>query len=215
MKKLLIITGPQGSGNHMWSKVLAHTPSVQGWTNLTKEYWISHKFEPMNDIWQDPSLFATTDFPYDNYVTSISNPYTHKGPRLIEYWQNPKYNEFISNAKQAGFEVKLAILGRDQNILEYQQTRVRGKHSTPVFMQSLDELMKHTPVFLSNELLHLYRTHYLKNISALLDFPIEIDEATLDDILKDNANKKYLQPIDNYWLDDTMLSQSTDSNNTL
>jgi hypothetical protein len=210
MKRLLIITGPQGSGNHMWSKVLAHSPSVQGWQNLTKEYWISHKDEPMNHIWQDPSLFTTTEFPYDNYVTSISNPFTRMGPKDSEGWQTPKYDEFIQNAQQAGFNVKLAILGRDQNILEFQQTRVRGKYSTPLFLKEMSTLMKYNPVFLSNELLHLYGIEYLNQMSKLLDFPIEIDDATLKDILKENANKKYLKPVDDYWLDEVMYKMARD-----
>jgi len=210
MKRLLIITGPQGSGNHMWSKVLAHSPSVQGWQNLTKEYWISHKDEPMNHIWQDPTLFTTTEFPYDNYVTSISNPYTRLGPKEINGWAIPRYDEFIQNAQQAGFNVKLAILGRDQNILEYQQTRVRGKYSTPLFLKEMSTLMKYNPVFLSNELLHLYGIEYLNQMSKLLDFPIEIDDATLKDILKENANKKYLKPVDDYWLDEVMYKMARD-----
>jgi hypothetical protein len=50
MKKLLIITGPQGSGNHMWSKILALHPAVNGWSALLEEYWIPHDREPLQLI---------------------------------------------------------------------------------------------------------------------------------------------------------------------
>ena len=31
MAKILIITGPQGSGNHLYSKIFAMHPLVNGW----------------------------------------------------------------------------------------------------------------------------------------------------------------------------------------
>ena len=46
MKKMLILTGPQGSGNHMWSKIFALHPSVYGWQELVEEFWIGHDREP-------------------------------------------------------------------------------------------------------------------------------------------------------------------------
>jgi len=41
-KRLLVVTGPQGSGNHMWSKIFSESPQVQGWKELTQEYWVGH-----------------------------------------------------------------------------------------------------------------------------------------------------------------------------
>ena len=34
MKKLLIITGPQGSGNHLFSRILSTGTQVGGWKGL-------------------------------------------------------------------------------------------------------------------------------------------------------------------------------------
>lgn len=213
MKKMLIITGPQGSGNHMWSKVLGETPEVQGWDSLLKQYWVSHAYEPLNHIWEDPTSANFQQLTHDYYVTSISCPYTHGGPNLQagDGGRTPKYDEFIEQAKQAGFIVSLAVIGRDFNILEHQQTRLRGQHTTPWFKQELEaSLLKHNPIFISTELLYLYRIHYLNQLSRLLNFPIFIDNDKLEDILKDNANGKYIKPVEHYWLDDIMRQQAED-----
>mgnify|MGYP001227449634 FL=1 len=35
---ILVITGPQGTGNHVFSKVLSMHKDVYGWGKLLKEY---------------------------------------------------------------------------------------------------------------------------------------------------------------------------------
>jgi hypothetical protein len=68
--------------------------------------------------------------------------------------------------------------------------------------------MKHNPIFISTELLYLYRNHYLNQLSKILDFPIVVDNDKLEDILKDNTNAKYIQSVDHYWLDDIMYQNA-------
>lgn len=41
MKKLLILTGPQGSGNHLMAKIFSTHPEVAGWTALSEKYWVT------------------------------------------------------------------------------------------------------------------------------------------------------------------------------
>jgi hypothetical protein len=209
MPRLLIITGPQGSGNHLWSKVLAETPTVSGWKELTEQYWVSHGDEPFVNVWENPELFATIKWDHsDYYVTSISCPYMVQGAPDMSGdhgGRTPKYDEFILAAKQAGFETQLAVIGRDKNILGFQQSRVRKTVTYPRFLDQVDQtLLKYDPVFISTELLYLYGHRYLQQLSRWLDFPIEISVDKLDELLKDNANAKYLQPIKEYWLDDVM-----------
>ena len=73
--KLLIVTGPQGSGNHLWAKVFSMHPSVNGWSML-KDEWQGHHDEPMNEYWQEPSKLSELELDDRNkYVTSISCPY--------------------------------------------------------------------------------------------------------------------------------------------
>jgi hypothetical protein len=104
-------------------------------------------------------------------------------------------------AKQCGLQVQLAIIGRDQNILGFQETRVRGR---PTFGMAQGEYKKLTdlnPVYLSYELLHLYQGSYLEQISKTLDFPIASNDSRLTEILSDDTNKKYFQPVEHHWVD--------------
>jgi hypothetical protein len=209
MPKLLIITGPQGSGNHLWSKVLAETPQVSGWTELTEQYWVSHSDEPFANVWEQPELFSNIQWDHsDYYVTSISCPYTvHGTPDMTQDHggRTPKYDAFIQAAKATGFDTQLAIIGRDKNILGFQESRVRKDVTYPRFLEQVDQtLLKYDPVFISTELLYLYGHQYLQQLSRTLDFPIEIAKDKLEELLKDNANAKYLQPVKEHWLDDVM-----------
>jgi hypothetical protein len=205
MKQLLIFVGPQGSGNHLWSKIASHTPGVDGWQQLTQEYFVNHRHEPFNEIWKDPSLFSKIDWPGQYYMTSQSCPMGGFGPgsNLSPPPKIPKYDEFIDQAQQAGFEIKLAVIGRDQNILAHQQQRLRTWVSTTRFLKELDDvLMKYDPVFVSTEMLYLYKGRYVAQVSKLLDFPLNVDTAVLDEILKEDQNKKYIHAVDSHWLDD-------------
>ena len=197
MKKLLIITGPQGSGNHLWSKILAMHPAVDGW--VMADYWEGHHQEPFNSFWQDPTKFENAEFDRDNYVTSISSPYyKDKTPH------RPDYKTFIEKAKDV-FNVKTCIIGRDINIVKSQQQRVRGE----VTLDVEDFKTIEHPFFISTELLFLYGEDYLKCLSNQLDFPIAYNHATrLIDILKKDANKKYIKDVEDQKLDDIIRAVS-------
>lgn len=216
-KRLLILTGPQGSGNHLWSKIFSEDPSVQGWKQLIEKYWVGHGDEPFVNIWEDPRLFSSINWTHNLYFTSISCPYiTNGGPTLPEnqYWEIPKYEEFIEAAQTAGFQTQIVIIGRDKNILEYQQSRVRKEFTLPIFLEILDQtLEKYEPFFVSTEQVYLYEQTYLNQISKILDWPINISQERLKNILKDDSNKKYLAPVDKYWLDDVMANTKNGSKN--
>lgn len=187
MKTLLIVTGPQGSGNHLFSKIFAATDGVYGWKELNDAYWIPHEQEPFAHAWRDPVLLKEIDF--GSYgVTSISCPYALAGEAV-----EPDYRGFINAARNIGYEVRLAIIGRDQNILQYQQERVRRTHSYHRFARHLPELCLYDPVFLSTELLYLYRMNYIHSIRKQLNFPVYITEERLEEILAEDPNAKYLQ----------------------
>lgn len=197
MKEMLIITGPQGSGNHVFSKIFALHEQVYGWKDLLNEYWIAHDYEPFSDCWDMPSLLNAIDWTsMDYYVTSISCPYANEGQVTI-----PKYKEFIRSAQQLGISVKVAIIGRDQTILKHQQERVRDRHSYPDFEKELEFLNTLEPVYLSTELLYLYKDYYLKSLSKILAFPIAYDDPRVFEILKQDANEKYFSKIERQELD--------------
>jgi hypothetical protein len=205
MKQMLIITGPQGSGNHVFSKVFALHDKVFGWSSLNETYWEGHQYEPFYQHWHDPKLLSEFDWTQsDYYVTSISCPYVYDGEQTI-----PDYTSFIQEATKH-CDVQLAIIGRDQNILEMQQTRVRGEHTTP-YLTSL--LYKYHPtIFLSQELLYLYKEKYLQSVAKQLDWPVAWWNEELDNILKEDANKKYINPVKEHWLDKEVKKAIKDSN---
>lgn len=204
MKTLLILTGPQGSGNHLWSKIFALHPDVYGWHALLHEYWIGHDREPFADYWRDSDQlknfnWSTSDF----FVTSVSTPYMYNGDQTI-----PNVVRFAAAAMGLGICVKIAIIGRDRNILEYQETRVRGNATYDLALKEYEKLKTWAPVFLSYELLHLYGKNYLHQISHQLKFPVDIENPGLDNILKDDTNSKYFRFVEYHSTDDLAKNAS-------
>jgi hypothetical protein len=106
MKRLLIFTGPQGSGNHLWSKIFALHPEVSGWSALLDTYWIPHDQEPFAACWRDPALLKTRDWSQkDYYVTSISCPYIDD-----TQWAIPNIVDFAAQARVAAYRFNLLLL---------------------------------------------------------------------------------------------------------
>ena len=197
MKTMLIITGPQGSGNHLFSKIFALHKDVYGWNELLDTYWIAHKDEPFANHWNRPELLKSFDWSQSNYyVTSISCPYQNVDVPAI-----PNYSVFIDTLRDLNIDVKVAVIGRDQNILRSQQQRIRNRVSLPDFLEHLDYLNSFNPVYLSQELLYLYKEHYVANIAKLLDFPVDIDIGKIGQILEKDANSKYIRDIELQELD--------------
>lgn len=197
MKQMLVITGPQGSGNHLFSKVFALHEDVYGWKSLLNTYWEGHHHEPFAKYWSNPNLLHDFDWEQsDYYVTSISCPYYKDGIPHI-----PTYSEFIDIAEEY-CDVEVAIIGRDSNILEYQQERVRGSHTTPLATETFDNILERFDVnYLSQELLYLYKEKYLQTVERQLDFPIAYFDPELDTILANDSNRKYIKRANEYWLD--------------
>lgn len=189
------MTGPQGAGNHVFSKIFAATNDVFGWQDLNNTYWIPHDQEPFAQAWHDPDLLKHIKFDH-HAVTSISCPYAYHGTTT-----EPNYEKFINTATDLGYHVRVAIIGRDQNVIQHQQTRVRGVHSYARFGHRLPDLHGYDPVFLSTELLYLYRMHYVRSLPALLGIPVNITEERLEQILVQDPNAKYFHPADEQPLD--------------
>ncbi len=197
MKQFLIVTGPQGSGNHLFSKIFALHPDVYGWDQLLDTYWIAHRDEPFADHWNDPELLKTFNWNQsDYYVSSISCPYQNVDVPTI-----PNYQAFISTLQSLGVQVKVAVIGRDQTILKSQQQRIRNRVSLTDFLEQLDYLNSFDPIYLSQELLYLYKEHYVKNIAGLLNFPVDVNNARIGEILSADANSKYIRDIEMQELD--------------
>ena len=207
MKKLLIVTGPQGSGNHLFSRLLSLHPAVEGWTEMLDQYWVPSDQEPFAEYWVTPELLTREVFDNkDFYFANVSCPFFFDGVRHI-----PKILEVAERARNFGVEVEIAIVVRDQNINQLQQLRVRKEHTTPVAQKYYYEtlLPSSFPVhFLDHEAFILHTTHYLKWVSRVLNFPIAYDNPDIMKFITEDANHKYVRAIDTHWLDDVILAGS-------
>jgi len=195
MKTLLILTGPQGAGNHLWSKIFALHPRVMGWNALLTDHWIGHDEEPWARYWLNPGELRHAPWAMsDWHVTSISVPYMNNGEATV-----PDFKAFVSGVQNLGYRVKIAVLGRDKNILDYQESRVRG---AATYQQALAEYSKFSiPTFLSYELLHLYGSQYLQRVEKELEFPIDYTNARINEILAEDTNAKYFSAVNEQPLD--------------
>tara|TARA_Y100000389_G_C17374322_1_gene470804 strand:+ start:480 stop:1118 length:639 start_codon:yes stop_codon:yes gene_type:complete len=191
MTTLTIMTGPQGSGNHLFSKALGQNKNIFVWPSLQEKYWEGHDLEPFAEYWKHPLKLNEFDWKQSNYfITSISCPYFDDGVETI-----PQYNEFIREAKKFA-DIQFLIIGRDRNIMKLQQERVRGKHTTPEFLSQIDSIIfNYKTIFASQEMLYLYELTYLQWLEKELGlYPLEItpDDIKLLDILSNDANEKYV-----------------------
>lgn len=206
-KRLLILTGPQGSGNHLMSKVFSLHPEVSGWSDLLNQYWIGHDEEYFSDYWSgekelSKDLFEDKKF----WVTSISTPFINNGIEAV-----PAIKEFVKKVQALEIDVVIGIIVRDQNIVRHQQSRVRGKETLPQAVSLYSDLLDQSPCpihFLDFEGLYLYKAYWLKWISKLLEFPIAHDDPKLLEILSIDSNKKYVSFVDNFWLDEEVKKAS-------
>jgi len=189
---LLIITGPQGSGNHLFSKIFSLHSAVAGWTALYDRKWVGHDEEPFQPYWQNPKRLKEFDWSKSQYyMTSISCPYI-----LNKQFTIPRYEEFITEARKH-CNVILGIIGRDKNVLKYQELRVRkGEHTAPIAVKEFAKLKDLTDniFYLSQELFFLYGKEYLSNLTKQISFPIASEDAYIDEILNMEANGKYVKP---------------------
>ena len=205
---LTIMTGPQGAGNHLFSKALGQNKHIWLWPELQHKYWEGHDMEPFAEYWKNPKLLSKFDWTLSSYyVTSISCPYFDGGVETV-----PNYQEFVKHASEYA-NIQFLIIGRDSTVLEHQQHRVRGKHTTPMFNEQLPVIIEnYKSIFASHELLYLYGLPYLQQLEkelGLMPNELTTTDAKLKDILRTNTNRKYINDIDSNWLDDIIKLASS------
>ena len=201
MKKLLIITGPQGSGNHLFSRVFSTHSDVGGWKSLLDKYWVPSDEEPFAEYWVYPERLTAQQFEGKDYwLANVSCPFFYDGTRYV-----PKILEVAKRARELELDVQIAIIARDKNINAEQQLRVRKEHTTPIAQDYYYNVLLNSnfPIhFLSNEALFLHREHYLRYIAKILEFPIDYNNPDIFKFLKEDPNAKYVKHVDEYWLDE-------------
>jgi len=200
-KKLLIITGPQGSGNHLFSRLLSNHPNVNGWEELSDKYWVPSDQEPFAEYWVDPNKLTAEHFAGKDYhLANVSCPFFYDGVRYI-----PKIKEVAEKTQSFGIDVQIAIIVRDSNINAQQQLRVRGEVTTPIaqdyyYNHIIPSGIKYH--FLDNEAFFLHKEYYLKWVSNFLEFPVDYNNPDIFKFIDEDPNKKYVNYVNEYWLDE-------------
>ena len=198
MKKLIIVTGPQGSGNHLFGRLLSIHDDVGGWKELMDNYWVPSDEEPFADFWVDPDKLSIADFEgYDYWLANVSVPFVYDGVKQV-----PKIIEFVQQVQHMGIDVQVCVIVRDQYINTLQQQRVRKETTLPVAVDYFEKLLDvDCPVhYVDHEAFFLYKHKYLDWLSKILDFPIATDDR-INQFITEGANKKYVKYVEEHWLD--------------
>jgi hypothetical protein len=179
--KVILLTGPQGSGNHLWSKVFT--------TWADKEYWVGHKDEPHSNLWEDMDSWRTHKFSGDT-VISISVPYAVGGNTTfpdIKLWKEIMI--------ERGIDHKICAITRDGYINFLQNDRVRPENNykeSVEYIKTLD-----IDCFLSTETLLIYQWKYVEQVCRQLEFTI--DKKDVD--FSQSFNEKYVKYVEEFDLD--------------
>ena len=189
MKKLLIVTGPQGSGNHLFARLFSAHPNVVGWESLHDNYWVPSDQEPFARYWVYPEelKFPEGDF----FCANVSVPFFYDGVR-----QTPKIKEVAMRAFELGVLPIIAVIVRDRNINELQQVRVGGECTMDTALEYYKDMAVH---FIDHEAFFLYKEKYVEYLGRLLEFPVT--KEGIDNFISVDANHKYVFPCKEHWLD--------------
>ena len=200
MKKLLLLTGPQGSGNHIFSRIFSANKFICGWSEILDNYWVPTDEDKFAKYFINPELLTQEVIDsfgnFEYYVTDISYPFVYNG---VKYY--PKINEFRSQLESLGFEVITAVIVRDQHINTLQQQRVRGEVTLPYAMEYYKDLK--VDAFLDLEALFLHQERYVKWVANLINFPIPDFELAFK-FHTESPNLKYVSYVIKHWLDETV-----------
>lgn len=197
--------GPQGSGNHIFARMLSLHPEVFGWKDLKDHYFLKHGFEPFAEFYTYPQLLTKERFEkdyggYDYYFGSCSYPYAFQGYTNYQ----PKILEFCQQLSSFGFDVTIAVVVRDDTINRLQQSRVRSEETIDPAKRYVTEVLvpSEFPVhFISLESFFSYKADYMKYLAKILDFPIDYGNPNILKFITESPNEKYITPIETHWLD--------------
>ena len=189
MKKLLIVCGPQGSGNHLFARLLSAHENVVGWDSLKDNYWVPSDEEPFARFWVEPDKL---EFPEGNFFcANVSVPFFYDGVRQV-----PKIKEVAYKAISKGVQPIIALIVRDRNINELQQKRVGGEVTMDTALEYFKDLTCH---FIDHEAFFLWKEKYIEYLGRLLEFPVTTEG--IDNFITVDANHKYVVPVKDHWLD--------------
>ena len=189
MRKLLIVCGPQGSGNHLFARLLSAHPNVKGWDSLKDNYWVPSDEEPFAKFWVHPEQLTFP--PGIFFCANVSVPFFYDGVRQV-----PKIKEVAYKAISKGVQPIIALIVRDRNINELQQKRVGGEVTMDTALEYFKDLTCH---FIDHEAFFLWKEKYIEYLGRILEFPVTTEG--IDNFITVDANHKYVVPVKDHWLD--------------
>ena len=189
MRKLLIVCGPQGSGNHLFARLLSAHPNVKGWDSLKDNYWVPSDEEPFAKYWVNPDALVFP--PGKFFCANVSVPFFYDGVRQV-----PKIKEVARKAISLGVQPIIAVIVRDRNINELQQKRVGGEVTMDTALEYFNDIACH---FIDHEAFFLWKEKYIEYLGRLFEFPVTTEG--IDNFITVDANHKYVVPIKEHWLD--------------
>ncbi len=190
---ILLVIGPQGSGNHIWSKVLTT------WAN--KAYWVGHKDEPHSHLWKDVEEWNDHKFPDVETVVSVSIPFAVKGETVF-----PDIKRWKEIMEDRGLPHEIAVVTRDKTINYFQNDRVRPVNNYINSVEYISSL--NVDVFLSTETLMIYKEKYLRILNKQLKFNFPNRYPNLYTILGESYNEKYISYVEDFPLDKSVKEVS-------
>jgi hypothetical protein len=143
-----------------------------------------------------PEIFDNGQY----FVTNVSYPYGFDG-----YLIKPKILEVAEIVKKLDIDVKIAIIARDDTINITQQERIRKQPTLDMARNYFRDVLMPSDIpvhFLSLETFFCYKLDYLRYLEKILDFPIGYDSPDILKFISESPNKKYITPIESYWLDE-------------
>jgi hypothetical protein len=169
---------------------------VQGWDAILDNYWVPTDEDFFAPYFVDPETLTKEVFDAaDYFVTDISCPFVFDGETTV-----PKLQEFCHKVNSFGIEVIIGIIVRDEYINTAQQQRLRGRRTLDIALAEYSKLT-YDVNYLSLESLFLHKQNYLKWVSKIIDFPIDLDNPDLFKFLENSPNEKYIKYVDDHWLD--------------
>ena len=187
MRRLIVVVGPQGAGNKLFSKLFAMNPATQGWQQLLEsDTELDHDLEPFHAAWTDPLLLS--EYPWHEseiHVANISFPFVDVDNNII----TPNLIEFINHAEKYA-NVTVVVIARDQNIITIQNHSYGRPNSAYVLMEQLQH-MENNFIFVSQESVYLYKHLYWNSIERQLGLPLT-DPELINVHLTNDRNKKYI-----------------------
>ena len=157
MKTLVLLTGPLGTNFKKINSILTEDSKVCDLSS-NSEY---------NALWDNPTAnIKKFNWEQSNYyVAAISCPTIND--------QLPAYFKFLNEFQKMDFRIVVAIVGTaDVKRTTKYQKKMLGRDANLEFYASIEKLNNFCPIYISGDLLSMYKDEYCKFLQNYLKVPL-------------------------------------------